>query len=298
MGRVVWPEGIRIVVTNLKNTGVRALATLAVPAVVGTAHADAARFGPLAPGALVVADTAEVSAEICRDHLFDPAAAPAPLPAGYRLVRAAEAASTNPALEALLRANAQLGSYALGTLCVMSVGRMVVDATPLPEAYPMPVAFWWAAVQGPVHADMRGKVNWVQLKSWYSARTTSRAAVRKMDPMAEFVDLGVDRVQPNQWRVSLALANETITAEVTTSGSRQPTRAAQPGYMSVPMSGAAAEYFSVFTYYGHHHQAAQGSWRATGRGVFTDAFALHGEAAVFGTAFQDGWASRSGLYRF
>jgi len=55
---------------------------------------------------------------------------------------------------------------------------------------------------------------------------------------------------------------------------------------------------TVFTYFGHHHQGATGSWQATGAGVFSSALALPGEAQVFGTFFQDGWQARSGLYRF
>ena len=37
-----------------------------------------------------------VTAEICRDHLFDPQAAKFKLPAGYRLMLAAEGANADP----------------------------------------------------------------------------------------------------------------------------------------------------------------------------------------------------------
>jgi len=116
--------------------------------------------------------------------------------------------------------------------------------------------------------------------------------------MAEFSDVRVEPVDSNRWRVRLALPSETVTAEVSTSGRLVPSRAEQPGYMSVPMSGPAADYFSVFTYFGHHHQSARGEWRATGTGVFSAAFSIEGEAGVFGTGFQAGWKSRAGLYRF
>ena len=116
--------------------------------------------------------------------------------------------------------------------------------------------------------------------------------------MAEFTDIQVEQVQPNRWRVRLVLPGETVTADVGTSGQPVPSRAEQPGFMSVPMSGAAADYFSVFTYFGHHHETARGEWRATGAGVFSQAFDIEGEATVFGTTFQAGWRARSGLYRF
>ena len=116
--------------------------------------------------------------------------------------------------------------------------------------------------------------------------------------MAEFVDVDVKQVEPSAWRLRLVLPDETVEAEVRNSGNRTRSSAAQPGYMSVPMSGASAVYFSVFTYFGHLHQSAQGTWRTTGSGVFTDALAIAEESSVFKTVFQEGWTSRSGLYRF
>lgn len=274
-----------------------ALAVVAL-ACTGAAWAADPGFGELPPGSISTSETHGVAAEICRDHLFDPAVAKARLPAGFRLISAAEAASSDRAIDALLQANPKLRRYALGTLCFMSVGQFVVDDWPVGGANPSPVAFWWASAQGPRDANMRGKTSWVQLGSWYSLGSPSRPAVLRMDPMAEFVDIEIEQVEPNRWRIRLALPSETVAAEVTSSGSRVPSRAAQPGYMSVPMSGRAAGHFSVFTFFGHHHQAAQGRWQALGTGVFSDAFAIAGEADAFSTVFQDGWTSRAGLYRF
>lgn len=256
------------------------------------------RFGELPSGAVSTSETYDVAAEICRDHLFNPAMTQARLPNGFRLILASDAAGKDHALAELLQANPALRSYALGTLCFLSVGKLVVDGAPVQASYPLPAAFWWASAEGPRHPNMRGKTTWVQLGSWYSTDTQDRSAVLKTDPMAEFVDIAVAPAGPNRWRVRLALPDEVVTAEVSSSGRRMPSRAAQPGYMSVPMSGRAADQFSVFTYFGHHHQPARGRWRATGRGVFTDALSVAGEAAAFATIFQDGWASRSSLYRF
>lgn len=107
-----------------------------------------------------------VAAEICRDHLFEPEAAPYKLPAGYRLILAAEAANADPSLDGMLRTNPRLRSYALGSLCFLSVDSFVIDNTPVRSVSPMPMAFWWASAEGPRHADMRGKAGWVQLGSW------------------------------------------------------------------------------------------------------------------------------------
>jgi hypothetical protein len=238
-----------------------------------------------------------VAAEICRDHLFDPQAANFKLPAGYRLTLAAEATNANPALEALLRNNPGLLNYARGSLCFVSVDSFVIDNTPVHSARPMPMAFWWASAEGPRHPDMRGKAGWVQLGSWYPSNTQQRAAILKTDPMAEFVDVDVKEIEPNAWRLRLVLPGETIMAEVRSSGDRTRTTAAQPGYMSVPMSGGSAGYFWVFTYFGHLHQSAQGAWRAAGTGIFSDALGIS-ESSMFETIFQEGWTSRSGLYRF
>ena len=256
------------------------------------------RFGELPRGAVSTSETHGVAAEICREHLFDPEAASVKLPTGYRLTLAAEAANKNPALETLLRTHPKLRSYATGSLCFLSVGSFVVDSTPTQGVDPMPVAFWWASASGPRHADMRGKAEWVQLGSWYPSNTRNRQAILKTDPMAEFVEIEVAQIEPNVWRLRLMVPGETVVAEVRSSGNRTRSSAAQPGYMSVPMSGGSTGFFSVYTYFGHFHQSAQGTWRATGRGIFTDALAIPGEADVFGTVFEEGWASRSGLYRF
>lgn len=255
------------------------------------------RFGELPGGSVSTSEMHGVAAEICRDHLFDPQAAKVTLPAGYRLILAEEAASANPALEALLRSNPRQSSYALGTLCVLSVAAFVVDNTVVHSSRPMPMAFWWASAEGPRHADMRGKAAWIQLGSWYPSNAQHRSAILRTDPMAEFVDLDLRSSEPNVWKLRLALPGETVSAEIRSSGQRAGSNAAEPGYMSVPMSGAGAGYFSVFTYFGHVHRSAQGNWQATGSGIFNDALAIPGESSVFGTAFQEGWASRSGLYR-
>lgn len=264
----------------------------------GLASAAEPGFGELPAGSVSTSETHDVAGEICRDHLFDPAAVANSLPAGYRLITATQAAGKDRALEALLLRNPKVRGYALGSLCFISAGRLSVDGVPVQTRPPLQLAFWWAAAEGPRHASMRGKTTWVQLGSWYPSALGSQSSVVRTDPMAEFTDLRVEQIDSSRWRVRLALPGETVTAEVKSSGPLTPSRAAQPGYMSVPMSGRAADYFSVFTYFGHHHQAAQGEWRATGAGVFSDAFSIDGEAEVFGTVFQAGWRSRSGLYRF
>lgn len=252
----------------------------------------------MAAGSVSTSETQGVVAEICRDHLFEPAFARARLPEGYRLVLASEVASRQPALAALLQAEPARRGHALGTLCVMSIGQLLVDDAPVQARYPLAIAFWWASAVGPRHADMRGPATWIQLGSWYSTGTKDRPAVVKADPMAEFVDVDVDPVEPDRWRLRLVLPSEVITAEVSAVGRRVPSRAAQPGFMTVPMSGPASDHFWVYTYFGHHSRPAQGSWRANGSGVFSHAWSIPGEAAVFTTTFQEGWTSRSGLYRF
>jgi hypothetical protein len=264
----------------------------------GTAGAAEPGFGELPPGSMSTSETHDVTAEICRDHLFNSVALAPTLPVGYRLVTAAQVASKDQALGALLLSNPKLRDYAMGSLCIVSAGRLSVDNVSVHAVSPKLLAFWWAAAEGPRHAAMRGKTEWVQLGSWYSSAIKSHSAVLRTDPMAEFMDIQVEQADANRWRIRLALPGENVTAEVSTSGPLKPSRAQQPGYMSVPMSGRSADYFSVFTYYGHHHQAARGEWRATGTGVFSEAFSIEGEAGVFRTVFQSGWRSLSGLYRF
>jgi hypothetical protein len=255
-------------------------------------------FGELPPGSISTSDMSDVDAEICRDHLFDPQTAKRELPTGYRLILAEEVAKGNPSIAALLGADRRHKNYALGSLCFLSVKSFVVDSNPVHPASPMSIAFWWASAEGPGHADMRGKVEWIQLGSWYPSDTAHKSAIIKTDPMAKFVDIDLQRIDPNTWQLRLTLPSETIVAKVRSYGQRTRSKAPQPGYMSVPMSGDSAGYFSVFTYFGHFHQAAQGTWQATGEGIFSEALAIPNEASTFRTVFQNGWAARAALYRF
>lgn len=277
------------------------LSLLAATAFLTGAEADEPTYGVLAPGALSVSEQAQVKAEICRDHLIAPSDAKATLPIGYRLVRAGEAAKDDPKLGALIAAAPALGDHVMGSLCFMLVGRFEIDgANAIVDAAPSPMAFWWARAErtGPADPRMQGKSEWVQLASWYSDREADRALIRKTDPMAEFIPITVFESRPGLWRARLTHAGETVEASIEVSGEPQKRKSPQPGFMTVPSSGASARYFSVFTYFGHHHQAATGVWTASGRGPFSSAFRIPGEADAFGTYFQNRWQARAALYEF
>ena len=259
-------------------------------------------YGELRPGAISVAEQSGVQCELCRDLLFDPAKAPARLPAGYRLVLAAEYAKGDSGVAALLAKAPRYANHGVGSLCFMSVDTFLVDGVRVHGKGPTPMAFWWAHAERvpgtPPDSSMQGAAQWLQLGSWYSTRGTDRERIRRTDPMAEFVDVRVTRRGAQEWRMQLPLAAEAVRAEVRGSGVRVTRKSRSPGFMTVPFTGSSADVFTVFTYFGHHHQEATGTWGATGRGVFHDAFAVPGEASVFGTFYQDGWQARSGLYRF
>jgi hypothetical protein len=162
----------------------------------------------------------------------------------------------------------------------------------------MSAAFWWAAADGPLHADMRGKARWVQIGSWYARNIGREAQILRTDPMAQFTKVEVKKVSMDKWHVKLVLPTETLEADiqVTSPGTQRPSSG--PKFMSVPMSGEGAEFFSVYTFAGHRHHEAQGQWSARGNGVFAGALSIPDEASALGTVFQEGWTSRSGLYRF
>lgn len=255
-------------------------------------------LGTLPSDALSISDTTGVSAEICRDHLFDPSSLSLVLPASYRLRTAEEASASDPALADWLSRNPVAKRFAVGSLCFMSFNTFVIDGKPVGGRGDKVAAFWWAAAEGPLHADMRGKARWVQLGSWYSKSLGHARRVRRTDPMAQFTNIEIAHPSADTWRLRLTLPTETVEADIRTTSPSVPRKSSGPGYMSVPMSGESANYFSVFTYAGHHSRDAQGEWRATGTGVFSAAFALPNEATVLGTVFQEGWTARSGLYRF
>ena len=248
--------------------------------------------------ALSTALTDGVTAEICRDHLFDPGSRALRLPEGYRLHRAEELAATNAELAELLRLNPGARQHALGSLCLMSVASFVIDGIPVQGLKPLPVAFWWASAEGPRHARMRGAVRWVQIGSWYPRGSEPIERIRRTDPMAQVADILVNEAQLNVWHLRLGLPGETVTAEVRVAAQSSPPKSDRPGAMSVPMSGEAAGFFTVYAHIGHRRRKAEGTWQAQGGAVFSRAFSLRGEAAAFPTLFQEAWTAQSGLYRF
>lgn len=266
------------------------------------ARAADSGYGELAAGALSVAEVSGVQCELCRDHLFDPARFSTRLPDGYRFVSAGDYAKGDSAVAAMLANDPRLASWAVGSLCFVLADTFRVDGVRAHARGPVAMAFWWAHAEATPEAapDPRtqGRAEWLQLRSWYASRGTDRERIRTTDPMAEFVDIRVRRLGPNAWRLRLPLDGEEVQADVRGTGQRTKRKATGPGFMTVPFTGESADRFTVFTYFGHHHQPATGTWRAKGRGVFTSAFALAGEAEAFATFYQDRWQALSGLYRF
>jgi len=272
----------------------RWLAALKVP-VIAAMGADG-RYGALPAGMTSVSEVSEVSAEICRDHLFDPAKFTGRMPPGYRLITAGEYAAADPAVAAFLQANPECARYAVGSLCFMSVGKFEVDGTSLLPSGRTPMAFWWVRAEGPRDATMRGKVEWLQLASWYSRDLTDQAKVLATDPTAEFTELGVEETEAGVWRLRLVLPDEVIEARVHCSGELTKRPASAENFMSVPMAGKGVGHFWVITYFGHQHRPARGEWQSRGSGLFSSAWQIPGEADVFRTGFQSSWSALSGLY--
>jgi hypothetical protein len=263
-----------------------------------TSLAADSTLGELPTGALSTSEIRGVSAEICRDHLFDPALAPIKLPAGYRLRTAEEVAASDPSMATLLEVNPSAKGFAVGSLCLMSFDTFIIDNESFGKPREMDAAFWWAAADGPRHADMRGKQSYVQIGSWYSKNIGHAMQIRRTDPMAQFTDVDVKRLSPDTWHLTLRLPAETIEADIRATSPSRARNSGGPGYMTVPMSGESAQYFSVMTYAGHRIRDVEGDWRATGHGVFTEAFTIPKEATALGTIFEDGWVALAGLYRF
>lgn len=277
--------------------GTHALAFAAFCAFLSVAKAGT--FGELAPGAINVAEQSGVRAEICRDHLIEPAAFSAQLPEGYRLVPALEASKDEPDLAALIAQDQRLGSYAVGSLCFMSVENYDVDGVRvIAENAASPMAFWWvrAEREGEADARMQGRAQWIQIASWYAIEGTNHDLIRKSDPTAEFVPLSVEETAPGTWQVRLELPDQTVEGNVTVTGPSKKRGTKEPGFMTVAYSGKSAGYFTVFTYFGHRHTPVTGQWAARGKGAFVAALDVPREAETFATFFQSDWQARAALY--
>lgn len=261
------------------------------------AYGSEITYGNLPTGVISTNEVTDVSAEICRDHLFNPKQIHTRFPKGYRLISAAEYAKEDSSVADLIKVNSKYRAYAVGSLCFMSVGSFTVDGVRVNSAASTPMAFWWVRAAGPRDPRMQGKVEWLQLASWYSQNITDRTRIIASDPMAQFSDLNVTQAEPGLWSMRLVLENEVIEAEVRTNGIRKERNTPQPGFMSVPFTGDNAGSFWVITYFGHHYQSAQGEWHVRGSGAFSHALSIPGESAAFNTFFQDGWSALSGLYK-
>ena len=95
------------------------------------ASATESQPAALPAGPISTSHMSGVRAEICRDHLFDPALATARLPTGYRLIPAEEVAKTDAPLAGLLRRQPDARRHAVGSLCLMAVEAFDIDGTPL-----------------------------------------------------------------------------------------------------------------------------------------------------------------------
>lgn len=282
---------------------IKTLACVATLMLLSTAAASgqATTYGTLAPGALNTSEQSGVRAEICRDHLIDPGDATAKRPAGYRLLTASELAKDDPGLAALLAKTPKYSDHFVGSLCFMLVENYDVDGVRVIAANKAsPMAFWWvhAARTGEADPRMQGKSEWLQLASWYADKDVDRGGIAKSDPMAEFAPIEVKETKPGLWRVRLMHAGESVEATIAVTGEPKKRRSAGPGFMTVPYTGESARYFSVFTYFGHHHQTAEGTWSAAGAGPLARAFGIPDEATAFGTFFQSRWQARAALYEF
>jgi hypothetical protein len=242
----------------------------------------------------------DVHGEICLDYLFNGASLKVRLPVGYRLISAADLAKEDSRIRPLIQRDRAYASYALGTLCFISFDTFLVGGVSAHPKGATAAAFWWVRTEGPPverrDSRMRGDTDYVQLAMWFAQEGNDPARIVKGEPMAQFVDLAVRQIQPTRWQLRLVLPTETVEAEVRLEGKRTTMNRPTPGYVTLPHSDDYADYFTVFTFFGHHHQPAKGQWRAHGTGVFSDVLAKSGESLTLGTVFEDGWQARYGLY--
>jgi hypothetical protein len=99
------------------------------------------------------------------------------------------------------------------------------------------------------------------------------------------------------WTASVETAEGRVAARLMPTGARRPVEYATPAYITVPWIDAAhGEYFNVITYMGHHEQAADGEWTATGDALWARLFA-GGPAARHRSMVQDGVSANLALYR-
>ncbi len=278
-----------------------AAAALALALAAAAAFAQPPGFAPLPDGALSVAETSGVDAELCQDHALDPTFAATQIPPGVRLLSAGELAVRDAALRDALAKRPALAGDAIGSLCFQRVQRFTVDGVLANPEGPTPMAFWWVRVAptdgGAVDPRMRGSRGFVQLRSWYAREGVDRARILAADPQAEFVDLSVVPIDPQHWSVALAIGDTAIRGDVRGRGERRAIPRSGPAAMTVRSGRPKAAFFTVFVYFGHHERPASASWQAEGGSPLARALGDRERWLGLEPVFQDGWQARSGLYR-
>jgi len=257
-------------------------------------------FGELPDGALSCSVQERVHGEICVDLLLPIEAVQAELPPGQRAVSVPERAVKDPELAEALRAHPELAGRALVSLCFLALDTFEIDGRAAHPPGTVSAAFLWAYVtpsDTPADARMLGKRNFVQLRAWYPAAGVERELVRTTDPMAEFTEVSMRPAGEGAWELTLVLADERIEARVRTVGERQPMNRPSPAFMSVPSAGRFADFFTVYTFHGHHLSATEATWHAEGNGPLSAAFAETSATLGLPTILEDGWSARSALYR-
>ncbi len=244
-----------------------------------------------------------VSAEICVEHLFPPDLQIPEMPAGYQLSKVADRARGEKRFAAILASRPDYASFRVGTLCFVLSATFRVNDASVGTSEAVPMAFWWASVAAsdePPRPDsrVRGTITQVQLASWYPDEAVDRSLILAFDPMAQFVPIRIRSLGPGHWRVALELQDGRVEGEIHGLGDRRKLRpSAESKFMTVASAGPHSEYFTVFTYFGHHAESASSRWLGSGTSPVVRYIGLSGPDLGLGTEVQDSWQAQAGLYR-
>jgi hypothetical protein len=260
-----------------------------------------ARLGPLPDEPVARYELGDVRAEIVFSFVVDPGLIASRLPTGLRMKRLRDLAAGDARVAAYLTAHPAEGDHVLSDLGFVSLDTFKIDGVKASPMVPLPLAFWWAAVDAAPNADPRlrgGQQQVVELAAWYPDPDLVQR-LRSLGVAAYAAQVDVAR-EDYGWRVQLLEGDAEVSARCRLRGERQTASYPLPAYTTA-WDSLNPKVTTVFTYAGHREQPCDAELALHGVSPLLSslqaAFGAGDAAPVRRAVVEDGWSARAAVYR-
>ena len=263
--------------------------------------ARGAWLGTLPAGSLGTTELAGVRGEIALFLLVDSALVAGRIPPEVEVPRLRRLAATDSTAADYLAAHPDRGSWVWTMLAFASLDSVSEDKrVPHP---PVNDAFWWMWSRPVPELDARALgTDWAIELAWWVDDPERARYLQGLGSSVQHGRVLVEQADDGLWRLGLEGAGLRVRATCRLEGERAPDAYPLPAYTTVWEGGADLDFFTVFTYAGHHSQPCSADWSSDGQHPLARALraVTPEEMAEFpGSApvVQDGWRARAAFYR-